>query len=193
MLNYIWLFLIIISLVCGLFTGNIHELSQSILSAGTDAVSLCMKLMGAMCLWCGLMNIAEKSGLCSLIARFMAPLLKLLMPSLRYDSESLESVSMNITANLLGLGNAATPLGIKAIENMKRQSNEKDTITRDMAVFTVMNTAAVRLIPSTAAALRESAGSHAPMEIITCVWISSALSLICAVTAVILTRRFVKQ
>lgn len=192
MLNYIWAFLLVVAVICAILTGDISEVSGSILSAGTDAVSLCIKLMGVMCLWSGLMNIAQKSGLCKIISHFMSPVLRLLMPTLQNDSESIESVSMNITANLLGLGNAATPLGLKAVANMKKHSPSQDTITRDMAIFTVMNTAAIRLIPSTTAALREAAGSQAPMEIILCVWISSVFSVVFAIASVILTWRFVK-
>lgn len=193
MLNFVWTFLIVFSFICASVTGKMAELSQTVLTAGADAVSLCLKLTGVMCLWCGLMNIAQRSGLCRQISRLFSPLLKLLFPSLKNNTDTLESVSMNITANLFGLGNAATPLGITAIKKMQSASNKKDTVSRDMAVFTVMNTAALRLIPTTAAALRESAGASEPMDIIFCVWISSAFSLIVAVSAVILTWRFVDR
>lgn len=193
MLNYVWAFLIVFSFVCACVTGATADLSQAVLAAGSDAVSLCLKLTGVMCLWCGLMNIAQQSGLCRRISGLFSPLLKLLFPTLKNNTDTLESVSMNITANLFGLGNAATPLGISAIKKMQTVSNKKDTVSRDMAVFTVMNTAALRLIPTTAAALREAAGATEPMDIIFCVWISSAFSLVVAVLAVRLTWRFVEK
>lgn len=193
LLNYVWAFMIIISFVCAVFGGNTDALSKIILSAGSDAVSLLLKLTGVMCIWCGLMNIAEKSGLCSVISKVLSPVLKRLFPSLKNNRDTLNSISMNITANLFGLGNAATPLGITAVKKMQAENKNKDSVTRDMAVFLVMNTAALRLIPSTVAALRESANSEAPMDIIFCVWISSALSLASAVIAVRMTWRFVKN
>lgn len=189
MLNYVWAFMIIFSFVCAVLTGNIQDISQAVLSAGSDAVELCLKLLGIMCLWCGLMNIAQESGLCSRISRLFNPVLRYLFPSVKDNKSALESISMNITANLFGLGNAATPLGITAVKKIQSQCDKKDTVTKDMAVFVVMNTAALRLIPSTAAALREAAGAREPMDIIFCVWISSALSLIASVVAVKITWR----
>ena len=192
-LNYVWAVMIIIAVLCAVFTGSTDVLTDNVLSAGSDAITLCLKLTGVMCLWCGIMNIAEKSGLCRIVSKFLAPLLKIIMPSLKNNSEALESVTMNVTANLLGLGNAATPMGIRAVEKLRTINNSSDSVTRDIAVFTVMNTSAIRLVPSTAAALREAAGSDAPMEIIFCVWISSALALTAAVASVIMTWRFVKK
>lgn len=193
MLNYVWAVMVIFSVFCAVFSGRAEILTGTILSAGSDAVTLCLKLTGVMCLWSGLMNVAEESGLSRFVSRFTAPILKLIMPLLKKDPDALESVSMNISANLLGIGNAATPLGLKAVNKLNSSADSGDRVTRDIAVFTVLNTSAIRLIPSTAAALREAAGSQAPMEIIFCVWISSGAALFCAVGAVLLTWRFVKK
>lgn len=192
MLNYLWIIMIIISFICSLFDNNIAELSQAILSSGTDALNLCLKLTGVMCMWCGIMNIAQKSGLCRAVSRVLSPVLSMLFPELKDDTEALECISMNITANLFGLGNAATPLGLNAVKKMQSKNKNKDIVSRDIAVFVVLNTAALQLIPSTSAFLRESAGAEKPMDIIICVWISSALSLFVALLAVKFTWRFVK-
>lgn len=157
--------------------------SDGILQSGSQAVELCLKLLGMLCLWCGLMNIAEKSGLCGKIAKLLRPVINCLLPGIRKNDEAIKSVAMNMTANLLGLGNAATPLGIEAMRRLKQQNGDKSTVSPDMVVFVVMNTAALKIIPSTVAALRASAGAKNPMDIIFCVWISSAASFLSAVLA----------
>lgn len=190
MMNYIWIFIILFSFVCAIFNGTVPELSSAILAGGEDAVSLCLKLLGALCLWCGLMNVAEKSGLCRAVAKLLNPVLRLLFPENRDNPEVMNSIAMNVTANLFGLGNAATPLGLNAIKRMQKSNLNKDTVTPDMMTFVVINTAALKIIPTTVAALRESAGAENPMDIIFCVWISSALALSSAVFAVKIAGRF---
>lgn len=192
MMNYIWAFMILFSVICALFGGKMPELTQAILTGGGEAVELCLKLLGMLCLWCGLMNIAEKSGFCNAVSRILRPVINFLLPGIRNSEEAKNAVSMNITANLLGLGNAATPLGINAIKKMNRLNGGRNVITPDMMVFVVMNTAALKMIPSTVAALRAAAGSEKPMDIIFCVWISSALSLFFAVTLAKLVGRRTK-
>ena len=190
MMNYIWVFMILFSLICAVFSGNMPELSSAILNGCSDAVSLCIKLLGVLCLWCGLMNVAEKSGLCKVVTRILSPVLKLLFPENRHNPEVMDAISMNVTANLFGLGNAATPLGINAVRKMQKLSNDKNAVTPDMMTFVVINTAALKIIPTTVAALRQSAGAENPMDIIICVWISSAFALVAAVTAVKISGRF---
>lgn len=169
------------------------ELSSSVFEGCADAVSLCLKLLGVMCLWCGLMNIAEKSGLCRIVAKILRPVLKRLFPGVCNDAEVMNSISMNVTANLFGLGNAATPLGLNAVKKMQRLNPDKQSASLDMMTFVVINTAALKIIPSTVAALREAAGAENPMDIIFCVWISSALALTFAVVAVKITGRLMKK
>lgn len=193
MLNYIWLFLISISFVCSVFNGTAAELSSSVFEGCADAVSLCLKLLGVMCFWSGLMNIAEKSGLCNVVAKILRPVLKRLFPGVCNNKEVMNAISMNVTANLFGLGNAATPLGIKAVKNMQRLNPDKTSVSPDMMTFVVINTAALKIIPSTVAALREAAGAQNPMDIIFCVWISSAFAVISAVVAVKIIGRFMKK
>ena len=189
-MNYIWIFIILFSLICAVFNGNMPELSAAVLSGCSDAVSLCIKLLGVLCLWCGLMNVAEKSGLCKVVAKILSPVLKLLFPENRNNPEVMNAIAMNVTANLFGLGNAATPLGINAVKKMQKLNNDKHSVTSDMMTFVVINTAALKIIPTTVSALRESAGAQDPMDIIFCVWISSALALIAAVTSIKIAGRF---
>ena len=181
------------SFVCAIFNGTLPQLSESVFNGCADAVSLCLKLCGMLCFWCGMMNVAEKSGLCNIIARILRPVFRILFPEYRNNPDIMNSVSMNVTANLLGLGNAATPLGINAIKKMQLQNADKQRVTPDMMTFVVINTAALKIIPTTAGALRSAAGAENPMDIIICVWISSAFALVSAVTAVKITGRFGKQ
>lgn len=190
MMNYIWSFIILFSFVCAIFNGKMPELSSAVLDSCADAVSLCLKLLGVLCLWCGLMNVAEKSGLCSAVAKLLSPALKRLFPSSKNNHDVMNAIAMNVTANLFGLGNAATPLGINAVKKMQQLNPDKQTVTIDMMTFVVINTAALKIVPSTVAALREAAGAENPMDIIFCVWISSALALTAAVLTVKLSGRF---
>lgn len=185
--------MIIFSVVSAVFSGRIDETSQAVFDSAASAVELVLKLLGILCLWCGLMNIAEKSGLCRLVARLLNPVLKLLFPENKNDDRVMDAVAMNVTANIFGLGNAATPLGIEAVSRMQKNNTLKQSASADMMIFVVLNTAALRLLPSTVAALRASAGAKAPMDIIVCVWISSAAALITAVGAVKLTGRFTRK
>lgn len=185
--------MIIFSFVCALLGGNMSELSSAVFEGCANAVSLCLKLLGILCFWCGIMNVAEKSGVCAFFAKILNPVLKRLFPQNKNNKEVMNLVAMNVTANLFGLGNAATPLGLNAIKAMQKNNADKYSATPDMMTFVVINTAALKIIPSTVAALRASAGSKESMDIIFCVWISSALALISAVTAVRIAGRWRKN
>jgi spore maturation protein A len=177
MLNYIWSGLVIISVVCAAVFGNTQELSTALLNSGASSIELLLKMAGIMCLWSGIMKIAEESGFTSVIAKAFSPLLKPLFPHLDKNSEAFRNITMNISANLLGLGNAATPFGLKAMENLHTLNNKADTASDEMVIFVVMNTASLQLLPTTIATLRQTYGSTAPFEIIVPVWISSACAL----------------
>lgn len=183
MMNYVWAFMILFSVFCSFFYGTAGEVTTALFDGVAAAVTLSVKLLGTLCLWCGIMNIAQQSGLCRMISRLLMPLIRLLFPEYSRDREISEAVAMNMTANLLGLGNAATPTGIEAVRLMRRKNGNKAEATKEMMTFAVINTAALKIIPSTVAALRQAAGSAEPMDIIFCVWISSVLSQFVAVTA----------
>lgn len=189
MMNYIWGGMIVFSFIAAAFTSNLQSLSDSVVTSGQDAVNLILSLTGMMCLWGGIMKIAERSGLTVIISRILSPLFSLIYKKVDKKSPVAEAMSMNITANLLGLGNAATPLGIEAMRRMQEANPDKERATDDMVLFVVMNSAAMRLIPTTVAALRTQAGSANPLEIMVPTWLSTLLSLtVGIVTAKLLTR-----
>lgn len=186
MLNYVWSGLVIVSILCSVFFGNTENLSKALVDSGASSIQLIMTMAGIICIWTGIMKIAVESGLTSIFARVFSPLLRPLFPSLDKNSDAFKSISMNISANLLGLGNAATPFGLKAMEQLQTLNNHGDTASNEMIIFVVMNTASLQLLPTTLASLRQAYGSNAPFEIIVPVWISSACALaaalICAYT-----------
>lgn len=177
MLNYIWSGIVIISIICSVILGNTQNLSKALIDSGASSIELILTMAGIMCLWSGIMKIAVESGFTNLIAKLFAPILRPLFPKLDKDSEAFQSITMNISANLLGLGNAATPFGLKAMEQLHTLNNKSDTASNEMVIFVVMNTASLQLLPTTLATLRQSYGSTAPFEIIVPVWISSVCSL----------------
>lgn len=176
MLNILWSFMILFSLIVAMFTGKVEETVNGAMTGATDAVNMCIGLLGVMCMWNGIMKIAEKSGLTSALSSAVRPLFGILFRNVDSKSVAGEFIIMNITANLLGMGNAATPSGLKAMQALKKENK-----TKEMALFTVLNTASFQLIPSTLIAMRQSAGSANPAEIIVPVWCASACSVIVAV------------
>lgn len=194
MMNYIWGAMVVFSFIAAVFSGNMQTLSDSVVTSGQDAINLVLKLTGMMCLWGGIMKIAEKSELTLVISKMLSPLFSVLYRNVDRKSKTAEAMSMNITANLLGLGNAATPLGLEAMRRMQEANPDKTKATDDMIVFVVMNSAAMRLIPTTVATLRTQFGSASPMEIMPATWVSTILSLTAGVlTAKIISRMMKKE
>lgn len=181
-MNWILTIMALIAIVGGFCSGRIEEVGQAALSRCGEAVTLVIALTGALCLWSGLMEIAKQAGVTKKIADFFRPLTARLFPALGEDSETLGMIALNISANLLGLGNAATPLGLAAMERMTALPGR--TASREMITLVVLNTCSIQLIPATAAALRLAAGSAAPMEILPGVLLSSAISLAVSLSAV---------
>lgn len=181
MMNYIWGAMVVFSFIAAMFSGNMQALSDSVINGGQDAINLVIKLTGMMCLWGGIMKIAEKAEITKLICKALSPIFTLLYKDVDKKSKTAEAMSMNITANLLGLGNAATPLGLEAMRRMQEANPDKTRATDDMVVFVVMNSAAMRLIPTTVATLRTQFGSESPMEIMPATWLSTILSLFAGV------------
>lgn len=177
MMNKIFAAMIILSVICGICTGSISAVSDAAINSCVEAVELFIYLIGGMCMWGGLMHIAERSRLTEKIAAAFKPAAKILFKDLDLNGKAFHAICLNVTANLLGLGNAATPLGIEAVRALKEEEKTGDTASRNMIVFTVLNTASITLIPTTAASLRSKHGSAAPMEILPCVLITSAAAL----------------
>ena len=188
-MNYIWTFLIVFSLISAIYCGNIGELSSGIINSGNTAVNLCMSLLGTFCLWNGIMNVAEKSGLSKAFAKFLSPVLCRIFKGIKHDDEALLPISLNISSNLLGLSNAATPLGIEAMKRLAESNKNKTVPDNNMVLFVVMNTAALRLIPTTVAALRAKHQSENPLEII----LPSIITSVTALTIGILTAKIFER
>ncbi len=183
-LNYVWVVMLISGFIVGMFSGRMEEVTKAAFDSTGKAVELAIGLLGIICLWTGLMKIAEKSGLVKGLAKILLPLLKLLFPDIPDKHPALGAVVMNLTANFLGLGNAATPLGIKAMEEMQKLNRFRRKANRSMSMFIILNTSAVQLIPATIIAVRASAKSHSPGDIIGPIWIASICSCLAGIAAV---------
>lgn len=190
MINYIWFFILLSGIVIGLATGRGELLSQSIIKAANSPVELIIGMVGLLCLWCGVMKIAEKSGLTDKLAALMNPILKRIFKSAGRDKSALGAIVMNLTANMMGLSNAATPFGIKAMEEMQRLNNDKDTASDDMALFLVLNAACIQLLPATVISLRAAAGSSNPGVIILPAILATAAAAVVGVTCCKILEKF---
>lgn len=178
MINYVWFIMIFLGILVGLITGNGEIISNSIIKTADSTVSLIIGLVGIMCFWCGVMKVAEKSGFTQKLAKVLKPILKLIFKEAAKDEKALGAIVMNITANMMGLGNAATPFGIKAMEEMNRLNKEKGRASNDMALFLVLNAACIQLIPSTVISIRAATGSSNPGAIIIPAVIASTIAAI---------------
>lgn len=179
MLNKIWPIFIIISYVYAIMIGNTDKINTSIFSSTQEAVTLCITLLGTICLWNGIMKIAEKTSAITRLTKILNPIVKFLFPELKNQESIRKEISMNMVANILGLGNAATPLGIKAMKSMQEINYDKKTLSNSMVMLIVLNTASIQLIPTTVIAIRLSLDSKNPTSIILPVWIAT----ICAAVA----------
>ncbi|MBQ3969880.1 MAG: spore maturation protein A [Clostridia bacterium] len=186
MMNYIWAGMIIISIICAVFQNNTSQLSSSILSSAGEAVELVISMTGAVCLWSGIMEIAEKSGAAKAAAKLLSPVLSKLFPNLDKNGKAFTAICSNVTANLLGLGNAATPLGIKAMQEIVKEESAvpPHTATKSTAAFMILNTASFQLMPTMIISVLLSAGCSRPNDIIVPIWISSIVGLSAALCAV---------
>ena len=190
MLNIIWPLFIVISFIYAFFSGNIEQVSNGIFESLTDVVNLSLTFLGTMCLCNGIMEIAKKTTLIKKLTSFLKPLIKFLFPELTKNEKAKEEISMNIIANVLGLGNAATPLGLKAMKTMQKENKDKTTLSNSMAMFILINTASIQLIPTNVIAIRNSLNSTAPTQIIFPVWIAT---IIAAISSIMAAKVFIKM
>lgn len=184
MMKWVMAVMLTAAVISAAATGRMAEVSRAFLSECTSAVELAISLVGIICLWSGVMRVAQKSGITEKLAGLFSPVLGKLFKGLKKGGKAMQYITLNLTANILGLGNASTPFGLAAMREIEaeEQSSEPESASQNMIVLTVMNTASLQLIPTTVAALRLQAGSENPMEILPCVWIVS----ICALTAALL-------
>ncbi len=187
MLNILWPIFIIISIVYAIFSGNIESLNNSIFESTESAVNLTLTLLGMTCLWSGIMEVASKTQIIENLSKVLKPITKKLFSNL--NEKSYNNIIMNIIANILGLGNAATPLGLKAMNELQKENDNKEVLSDNMMMLIVLNTASLQIIPATIIAIRSSLGSKNPTQIIFPVWIST----ICAATVgIIFTKILIK-
>lgn len=178
MLNKIWPIFIIISFSYAICVGNLETLNSSIFESTNNAISISINLLGTMCLWNGIMQIANRTTLMDKFSNLLKPIIKILFPEIKENKQIQKEISMNIIANILGLGNAATPLGLKAMKSMQEENQKKDTLTNSMMTFIVLNTASIQIIPTTVIAIRNSLGSNNPTSIVFSVWIATVCAAI---------------
>ena len=184
MLNIVWPIFIIISFSYAIFCGNLNSLNAEIFSSLENAIKLSINLLGTICLWNGIMQIASKTTVIDKLTSFLRPIIRYLFPDLKKKPKIQKEISMNMIANILGLGNAATPLGLKAMKSMQEENEDKDVLSDSMAMFIVINTASIQIIPTTVIAIRNSLGSANPTSIVFPVWIATICAAICGIIAV---------
>ncbi len=176
-------FAVLASVIFGMINGKTAEVSAAAIEESTHAVELSIKLLGSLCFWSGIMEVARKSGFVEFLQKALRPLLSFVFPRIKNEKEAMGAISMNVAANLLGLGNAATPLGISAMKELHRLSGFSAVATAEMVCFVVMNTASLQLLPTTVAALRLESGNGRPLDILPAVWFVSACSLLAGILA----------
>lgn len=178
LLNIVWPIFIIISFSFAIFSGNLEKLNSSIFESTSDAINLSINLLGTICLWNGIMQIASSTSVIEKLTKFLKPVIRFLFPELKNNQKIQKEISMNMIANILGLGNAATPLGLKAMKSMQDENKKKDTLTDSMMMFIVINTASIQIIPTTVIAIRNSLGSSNPTSIVFPVWVATIVAAI---------------
>lgn len=189
MLNIFWPICIVVSIGISVITGNIERINNSVFESTESAIELTITLIGTMCLWSGIMEIAVNTSLIEKAKKILNPIMKFLFPKMKKDDKEYQEICMNIISNLLGLGNAATPLGLKAMKTMQEKNQNKNELTDSMAMLIVLNTASLQIIPTTVIAIRTSLGSENPTKIIVPVWIATMFA---AIAAIISTKLFIK-
>ncbi len=182
MMKWIFSFFVIISAVFSIFLGNTEQFTNSILNEGVNAVELSFYLLGGMCVWGGIMNVADKAGITYYLSLLFRPIAKIIFKGIDLNGKAFKAISMNITANLLGLGNAATPFGLEAMKALEEEDKTTDTASRNMIIFTVLNTASLTIIPSTAASLRLKHNAANPLDILPLTLINSVVTAVVAIS-----------
>jgi len=189
MMNWIWLGLVVVGVVTAAFTGRMEAVTKAAFEAAKTAVELCIGLIGIMALWLGLMRVAEEAGLVRILARLVRPVMKRLFPDVPPEHEAMGSMLSNIAANLLGLGNSATALGLKAMQDLQSLNKDRETASNAMVIFMAINTTAITVIPATVIGLRAAAGSATPASIIGTTLVSCCTATVVAVTSAKLLQR----
>ena len=193
MLNLVWPIFIIISFSYSIFSGNIQNLNTSIFESTESAINLSITMLGTMCLWNGIINIARNTSIIKKVNKLLRPIINFLFPEIKNNEQAKDEISMNVVANILGLGNAATPLGLKAMDTLQKENKNKDTLSNSMIMLIVLNTASIQIIPTTIIAIRSSLGSEDPTSIIVPVWIATICAGIVGITVTKILINFSKK
>ena len=183
-MNKIWIFMIVCSFVMATLNGNMDAVTKAMFDSTNNAVQIVIGMIGLISMWSGFMKVAEKSGLVQIFSKALKPIIKILFPNIYKNKEISGYIGINMSANILGLGNVATPIGIKTIEKLDSINRDKKRISDDMLMFIVLNTASIQLIPTTVIALRSNYGSENPTSIILPTLLSSVVSVIVAICIV---------
>jgi spore maturation protein A len=183
MINTIWLTLIVLGVLTGVATGTSADVTKAAIESANEAVSICLGFIGIMTMWSGLMKIADSAGLTRWLAKIFAPVASLLFPSVPKEHPALATISMSIAANLLGMGNAATPLGLKAMEELASLNEKKDVPSDAMCTFVAISTAGITLVPTTIIAIRAQYHSHNPAEVVMPIILMNILATFVAILA----------
>ena len=190
MLNILWPIFIILSYIYSIISGKVENINNGLFESLSETVELTLTFLGTICLWNGIMQIAKNTTIIEKMSKLLRPLINFLFPDLKKNEIAKNEISMNIIANILGLGNAATPLGIKAMQTMQKENTKKDTLSNSMMMFIVLNTASIQLIPTNVIAIRTSLNSQNPTSIILPVWIATIAA---AVVGILLTKILIKR
>ena len=189
MINKIWCFFIIFSIIFSAFFGNLNELNNSIFSSINDTTKMVINLFGTMCFWCGIIKIISETTLQEKLKKFISPINKKIFKNLDKKSKAYEYISVNMVTNMLGIGNAATPAGLKAVEELEKENKYKNELSDEMIMFIAINTASLQIIPTNVIAIRNSLQSENPSGIMGGVWFSSILTF---VSIIILTKIYLR-
>ena len=173
MLNIIWPIFIIVSIIYAFCVGRVDEVNAAIFESAESTVNLMLTFFGTLCLWNGIMEIATNTTLIEKLTKLLSPIMRIIFPEIKKEDKEYKEISMNMVANILGLGNAATPLGLKAMETMQEKNVNKERLSNSMAMLIVINTASLEVIPTTVIAVRTSLNSANPTSIIIPVWIAT--------------------
>jgi len=191
MLNFIWPIFIILSFVYAILNGRVSDVNNSVFNSTKSAVDLSISLLGTTCLWTGIMQIASNTNIVKHLSKLLNPIIKRVFPDIKKEEKVHKEITMNIIANIMGLGNAATPLGLKAMKSMQIKNKDKNKLSNSMCMFIVLNTASIQLIPTTVIAIRSSLGSNNPTAMIVPVWIATICAAVAAVvSAKLLMKKF---
>ncbi|MBE6927090.1 MAG: spore maturation protein A [Ruminococcaceae bacterium] len=187
MMGYFWCLLLAFSVGAAIFSGSIGSLTSAAMQGAGEGITLCISLAGALCLWSGIAKLMERSGLTERLGKLLQPVFRHLFPISSADPLTLGYLTANVSANFFGLGNAATPMGIAAVQKMQEQA-PKGVASDEMCLLIVINTASIQLLPTTVAAIRASLGAAAPFDILPAVWVSSVCSVCAGIGAAKLLR-----